>query len=154
MAETTVSKVADYFVCRTRDVGDLITNLKIQKLAYYAQAWYVARAEARLVDGEFQAWVHGPVSPELYDRFKVYQANPISEDVVEPIFSEPISEHLAEVFEVYGAFSGLELERLTHSERPWIDARGGLPPDAPSNAVIPIQSMAAFYRPLLEEIDG
>jgi hypothetical protein len=50
---------------------------------------------------------------------------------------------------VYGSFSATELERLTHEETPWKEARAGLPPDAPSRKPIDIQSMKEFYSSLV-----
>lgn len=39
----TARNVADFFLSiRYPDAGDLITNLKIQKLVYYAQGFYLA----------------------------------------------------------------------------------------------------------------
>ena len=47
-----------------------MTQKKLQKLCYYAQAWYYALKDKRLMRSDFQAWVHGPVSPALYERFR------------------------------------------------------------------------------------
>ena len=79
MAQTTANAIADYIIKCCRDRGELITNLHLQKLVYYAQAWYLALYDKPLFDEEFQSWISGPVQPELHDRFKSYKWNPISE---------------------------------------------------------------------------
>ena len=146
MAASNINTVADYFIATAHDCGDLITNLKLQKLAYYAQAWHLAIHDLPLVDDEFEAWVHGPVAPSLYDRFKKHRWNPISDDIVMPDLPRELREHLDEVQEAYGAYGAYELERMTHAEEPWLAARSGLSADTPSNKKISRTLMRDFYR--------
>ncbi|HEX2201715.1 MAG TPA: type II toxin-antitoxin system antitoxin SocA domain-containing protein [Longimicrobium sp.] len=145
MAVTSRNVVADYFVRFSHEVGDPITNLKLQKLVYYAQAWHLALQGERLIADPFQAWVHGPVCPPLYQRFRPYGWNPISESVERPALPDAVEAHLREVMEVYGGFSAWELERLTHAEAPWRNARGDLAPDEASTRVISEDDMRSFY---------
>ena len=49
---------------------DTMTHKKLQKLCYFAQAWYLANYGRPLVANRFEAWVHGPVSPDLYSRYR------------------------------------------------------------------------------------
>ena len=44
--------------------GDLITNKKLQKLLYYVEAWNLVY-KSSLIDDDFEAWVHGPVVPDV-----------------------------------------------------------------------------------------
>ena len=145
MAVTTVNEVADFFIHEAHEVGDPISHLKLQKLVYYAQAWHLAVFDQPLIDDRFEAWVHGPVCPPLYERFKGNSWKPIATEVEAPELKAELCDHLSEVQAAYGAFSALELERLTHSEDPWIAARGDLAPTEPSNAVISNESMRRFY---------
>lgn len=145
MAVTSTNAVADYFIRFSHQVGDPITNLKLQKLVYYAQAWYLALHGERLIPDTFQAWVHGPVCYPLYQRFRSYSWNPISESVEVPDLPEGVEAHLREVMEVYGGYSAWDLERLTHAEAPWLNARGDLPAGEPSCSVISEDDMRRFY---------
>lgn len=61
---------------------------------------------------------------------------------------------LKNVVEVYGEHSAKALERMTHNERPWLDARGDLSPEARSNSIIPKEKMGDFYRKAYQEADG
>ena len=145
MRGVTIDRVADWFIRFAHEVGDPITNLRLQKLVYYAQAWYLALHGRRLMPARFQAWVHGPVCPPLYHRFRGYAWNPITEAVQAPELPQEVEAHLREIMEVYGGYSAWDLERLTHAEAPWQTARGDLPPDAASTAVISEDEMGRFY---------
>jgi uncharacterized phage-associated protein len=65
--------IADYFVWLANDTGSFVSNLQLQKLVYYAQAWHLALYDRPLFEDDFQAWVHGPVIPELFDKYKHWQ---------------------------------------------------------------------------------
>jgi uncharacterized phage-associated protein len=147
MAETDASRVADYFISFSREHGDPISNLKLQKLLYYAQAWFLAIHGRPLFDERIEAWVHGPAVPPVYGRFKDWTWQPIAAEVSPPADLPPeIVAHLKEVMDTYGVLSAYELERMTHSEDPWKDARLGLPPDEASTVAIPAEAMARFYH--------
>ena len=42
MAVTTLNSVADYLLCFAQEHGDVMTPLKLQKMGFYADAWYMA----------------------------------------------------------------------------------------------------------------
>ncbi|MBO1345978.1 MAG: DUF4065 domain-containing protein [Hormoscilla sp. GUM202] len=151
MAQTTANAVADYIIKFYHDHGELITNLHLQKLVYYAQAWYLALYDKPLFDEEFQAWISGPVQPELHDRFKSYKWNPISEHPEKVELPKHVEEHMLEVLEVYGRHNSFYLERMTQDEDPWRKARRGIPIGEPSTEVISKRSMQKYYKNLLED---
>ncbi|MBF4390478.1 Panacea domain-containing protein, partial [Vibrio anguillarum] len=64
-----VNDVCDYVIDKVTDSGESLSNLKLQKLVYYVQAWYLAFENSSLCDEKFEAWVHGPVSRALFNRF-------------------------------------------------------------------------------------
>jgi uncharacterized phage-associated protein len=144
--QTTAHKVADYFINRSHRSGDPLSNLKLQKLLYYAQAWYLAFHYSPLFVERIEAWPHGPTVPPVYSTYKKWEWQPITVDRQEPQFAIAIKDHLADVMQQYGRYNAFHLELLTHQEKPWRDARKGLPPDAPSNAVITHEAMSDFYR--------
>jgi len=154
-AKNTASDIAKWFVASLdREAGDSITPLKLQKIVYYAQAWALVLLGHPLFDEDFQAWAHGPVVESVYNEYKQYRwdAIPAPEEV--PELEDEVAEFLAEVWENYGDFSAKHLERMTHQEAPWKDARGDLPMEARSNAVISKQSMHDYYSALYREING
>ena len=52
---------ADFLLIECRERGDILTNLKLQKLLYYAQAWYLVLLNKPLFAEDFQAWAHGHI---------------------------------------------------------------------------------------------
>lgn len=130
-----------------------ITTMKLQKLLYYAQAWSLVWDEHELFPEDFEAWAGGPVCRSLFGWHRTYFAVS-AENVPEHLltgeeFSEAQKETMDAVIRDYGQYSGAQLSELTHSERPWIEARKGLPPGASSSEVIPKASMAWFYEEAL-----
>ncbi len=140
--------IADYLILESRERGELLTNLKLQKLLYYAQAWHLALKGEALFEEDFQAWVHGPVLLSQYHRFKEYKWMPIQDEVAAPEVSDALKSFLDEIIGVFGVESAVALEIMTHRERPWIEARGDLPPHEPCNSYISKQTMTDFYRSL------
>lgn len=126
------------------EAGEAITQLKVQKLVYYADAWFLANFDKPLILEDFQAWAHGPAIPFLYDKYREHkwQALPL-EDA--PKLSKDVRMFLGAVFEEYGQFSAKKLEQMTHDEDPWLVAREGLQPEAASRNVISKISMRNYY---------
>ena len=148
MVPTTADKVADYIICYFQKKGEEITHLKLQKLVYYSQAWFLALHNKRLFNDRFEAWIHGPVVRSLYHRFKDYSWKPIVEEVDCPIFSNEIDDHIKEVLDAYGELTAEDLEYIVHRETPWLKARGDLHPLEPSTALIDEKEMKSFYKKL------
>jgi len=66
MEIATPNNVSDYLISFAHSTGDVITNLKLQKLLFYSQAWYLALKDDYIFEEDFQAWVHGPVLVSQY----------------------------------------------------------------------------------------
>jgi uncharacterized phage-associated protein len=117
--------VARYFLAKTDEsVGELISNLKLQKLCYYAQGvGLVARGEPMFSE-PLEAWLHGPVAPDLYREFRQYGAGAIPpvHDLDLEAYAPADRMILDDVFEFYGQFSAWRLREMTHQEAPWRDA--------------------------------
>src|ERR1700722_15657717 len=126
------SEVAETIIdlSRKRAISDL-TNLKLQELLYYCQAWHLALSDDPLFSEEIEAWIHGPAVPHVFGTFKDYRWNVIERPVTS-LEDAAVIRHVNEVIGSYGQYGATQLERLTHSEEPWIHARKGLSPDEPS----------------------
>jgi uncharacterized phage-associated protein len=146
MALTTASEIADYFIYVANETGSYLSNLKLQKLLYYAQAWHLALYGLPLFREDFEAWIHGPVIPSLYKKYHQFGWRPILQEVQKPQLSDELQAFLDEVTEEYFLLDTLELEMMTHREAPWIEARGDLPQDEPSYAIISQQTMKEYYK--------
>ena len=142
----TIDQTANYILDFAHEHQAFISNLKLQKLLYYAQAWHLALKDRPLFDGHFEAWIHGPVNPELYQKYKTYSYKNIDADVTKPALNEETETFMQELLKQYFPFDAYELERLTHQETPWLEARSGLDPTQPSGMPINETSMRDYYR--------
>ncbi len=145
-----VFDVAKYFLSLAdEEAGDFLSNLKLQKLVYYAQGFHLALFNRPLFGNSIEAWTHGPVIPELYHAYKKYGSNaiPRPEDFNLGLFDQETCELLDEVHQVYGQFSAWMLRDMTHEEPPW---RQAFDPSAPAQ-VIEHHALRTYFRTRLKK---
>jgi uncharacterized phage-associated protein len=133
--------IADYFLTLCdEDAGDLISNLKMQKLLYYAQGFHLAMFNEPLFHEPIYAWTHGPVVAEAYARFKQYGSGPIPRptEIDHSAIDVEKWEFLDEVYNVFGQYSAWKLRNMTHDEPPW--------KNTPSMGVISHESLAEYFK--------
>ena len=121
--------------------GDGISNLKLQKLIYYAQGFYSAIFDKPLFSEEIAAWTHGPVVPELYHQYKLYASNqipPIDNFDISTLTKEEF-ELIEEVYDVFGQYSAWKLRNMTHEESPWLEYEA-------SAGVIPQKVITEYFK--------
>lgn len=135
-----VREIAQYFLYKSS-----MSHKKLEKLCYYAQAWYLANYGEPLMQNRFEAWVHGPVSPDLYIQYKEWGWIDIPKLEQCPEMTSKEKFLLDEVFKVYGNYTADELEALTHNELPWKEARKGCSPSEYSRNPISMKSMRDYY---------
>lgn len=125
--------IADYFLSRDEGREDAdVTQMKLHKLMYLAQANFLSSVGERLFASDVEAFRHGPVITEMYPEFKHYGRNVIvaasdeaawqAQENVENYLPEDTKEFLDLVWEKYGDYSASELRKLTHSQSPWLNA--------------------------------
>lgn len=139
----TILDVAKYILNRTGQ----ITTMKLQKLAYYCQAWSLGWDGVPLFDEDFQAWANGPVCPELFDKHRgrfIVDAS-LLKNIPDHNFSPSEIETMDSVLDYYGDKDSQWLSELTHKEAPWKEARSGIPSGAPSSRIVSKDSMQQYY---------
>lgn len=116
-------EVVQFFIMKGLDDEEPITNLKLQKLLYYAKGFHQAIFDNPLFQEKLQAWTHGPVVPSVYHEYKHYGTAPITELEYNPSekFDGEQLELLNEVWSVFGQFSAWKLRDMSHNEKPWLD---------------------------------
>ncbi|MDR0853954.1 MAG: DUF4065 domain-containing protein [Clostridiales Family XIII bacterium] len=132
-AKYSADQIANWFLAYNRQFeasfdGELLSNMKLQKLLYYAQGSFLALEGYPLFRDKIEAWMHGPVVPSVYHRFSSIGSNgiDISENGVEiPDLSDGETEILERDFEVFGRYSAWELRNMTHDETPWKETASG-----------------------------
>lgn len=138
---TPVQTIAKYIILNS----ERISNLKLQKLLYYAQGWRLGLTGDPLFREEIQAWVHGPVVPAVFREYKDFRWQTIAKPTDPIVLPNGEARHIQSVLKAYGSFAAEQLERLSHTEAPWRDARPGLADSEPSTAVISHESMRDFF---------
>ncbi|MDV0446691.1 hypothetical protein MsAg5_05410 [Methanosarcinaceae archaeon Ag5] len=141
-----IKDVANWFLNK-----EPMTQKKLQKLCYYAVAWsYTLRKCPLCTDCEFEAWIHGPVNRVLYREYRSFGWTPIPQVSIKPDFGD--AEDLLEtVWNTYGDLSGIQLEIMSHKEKPWLNARKGYGTYDRSVKAISSEDMIDFYWKMYEE---
>lgn len=115
----TANDVAKFFTT----IVDKTSNMKANKLTYYAQAWALIRLGRPLFNEEIEAWKHGPIIPSVYRAYKQYgdEAIPAPEDTeFLNKFSDEESQLLLDVAREYGCLSTWKLRTDSHGkDEPW-----------------------------------
>ena len=124
-------QIAYWFLARNRIAvadldAELISNMKLQKLLYYAQGAYLAITGRILFSEPILAWTHGPVVESVYHAFKKYGNNGIDYDGFNlPEFDNETETILEQVYGIFGQYSAWKLREMTHEETPWKSTEQG-----------------------------
>jgi uncharacterized phage-associated protein len=142
--------VAKLFLKWARENGDTITNLKIQKLLYYAQAWYLVNYGRRLFDDDIEAWELGPAIRSIYGKWKKFNSMPIQytpNGKEGDAFEKHQFEFLVEFYRIFSSFSSTALVSMTHNEDPWKKAFV-----SGENNIISPSFMKEYYTKIYKEM--
>ena len=149
--------VARYFIIRAYEEGREaeMTNMKVQKLLYYAQSLHLALYNEPLFAEEIQAWRYGPVCPPAYNFYSEFEAKQLPIPDKESLLQLPREkkELLEEIWEYFGGYHAYKLSDMTHLEFPWKKARKGLPPQASSTEPILLKDMKELGYQKLDRIE-
>ena len=108
--------VAKYFIYlgSQQVVGDNeeregVTNLKLQKLLYLAQAYFLAKMGRPIFANTIEAWEFGPVVPDVYHKFKKNGSDPIFIEKDKTEILPDDKENLRKVWDAFGGYSASKL---------------------------------------------
>lgn len=122
--------------------GELLTNLKLQKLLYYEQGFHLAVFDSPLFEEEIEAWMYGPVVPCVYNEYSSFGSAPLNipdKDTLISLSNEE-EELFNQVYESLTEFSGFGLIRKTHNETPWKSTPQG------KGQIITKEKMKEFFK--------
>ncbi|MEO5370725.1 MAG: DUF4065 domain-containing protein [Magnetococcus sp. DMHC-1] len=140
----TVLDVASYIL---EQVGSC-TAMKLQKLVYYAQAWSLVWDERPLFQERIEAWINGPVVPDL---FRLHQGQFMLSSIPggnSTVLTRTERETVDAVVRDYGKKSSQYLSDLTHMEAPWRETRQGMEENERGNREITHAALAEYYGSL------
>lgn len=135
--------------CILNECGSLST-MKLQKLVYYSQAAHLVYEGAPLFNEDIQAWANGPVVPALFRLHRrkfVVERGFLGTATLDEL-DESAVRSVERVLKVFGDKTGAELSALTHSEKPWVNAREGYAPEARCDVVITPEAIRSYYSDL------
>lgn len=140
-----------------KDYG--ISNLKLQKVLYFVQAYFLMETEdhSPCFSEDIQAWNFGPVVPEVYYEYKQYGSNNIPyikyyiEFDKQDIWNTRRIDYkneiqledqnmIKDVVDTLSKYSASDLVDITHRQSPWKDAYKPY-----ANNVITIESMKRYF---------
>ncbi len=121
--------VAEYLINIQVEIELLLSNLKLQKLMYYCQAYHLAITDKPLFKDDIQAWRYGPVVPSIYEKYKEYKNNIISPSEIRRkdrtnnnLLNSLAVGIISQVLNGYGRLNAIRLMQMTHAEDPWKNA--------------------------------
>ena len=145
-ATFTATQIASYFINKANiqlvddDWAEGISNLKLQKILYFAQAADICLNDRLLFADKIEAWKYGPVVPSVYHQYKSFNNLPITKaEEAEPPIDGELREFLDKTWDVFGKYSAGQLVELTHQHKPWKEAFEG------TDKVIKPEALKEYY---------
>ena len=128
-----------------------VTPIMLQKLLYFIQGIHSALYGKSIFAEDCRAWIHGPVYPEVYELFRDFKYNPIDDarfallEGMEDTLTDDEKRVIDLVVNTFGMYGGKVLEKITHNEDPWMEARKGYGDSIPSSELLPKERIMKYY---------
>ena len=145
-----IDLIAEYIIKTCQE----ITPLALQKILYYAQAFYMVFFGETLFKDNCEAWIHGPVYTKIYNKYKGFGSGIIDVEItddVDEIIDEEKKELVDVIIKCFGYYSGKALEKMTHYESPWVKSRKGLSYAEKSNNIILKEDIIEYFEKVKEK---
>lgn len=124
-----VLDVCKYVIDYSNEKEYGISNLKLQKILYFIQAYFLIKQPSRCCfDDKIEAWDFGPVVPKAYRKYKQFGSSDIPTiiDFEKSDSNDCITGDdknlIKTVIDKFADYSATDLVGLTHNQSPWIDA--------------------------------
>lgn len=150
--------IARYVINYSNEKDYGITNLKLQKVLYFIQAWFLMKKNKRCFNEDLKAWKLGPVVPEVYHEFKRFGSSYIPNiksfitvdgdniwsmkriAFTDEFINKEDREIINKVIDDLSEFSATYLVKITHKQKPWIEAYSN-----GENTVISEKNMRSYF---------
>ena len=132
-----------------------ITNMSLQKLLYYIEAFCQVLLDKRVFDNRCEAWAYGPVYPEVYEKYKSFGGERIQvekadlSEVIEKSYRD-IIDYVLSLFAIY---NGVTLKDFSHAEAPWRNAHEGFGEREHCEAEITHEAITRYFEHVNEIYD-
>lgn len=158
---TRAMAVANWFLQRSwKDVGvPPCDQMKLYKLVYYANAWFLGNGKGELYPEDIHAWPHGPVIPSIYGEFRVFGRDPITKmgtrlehvkdlnfEAITPTHDGRFDNFFEQVWNLYRDKTGIQLSNMTHlSDEPWSVIKNKYNGDLSTKPLIPSEVIEVCF---------
>lgn len=120
------SAIAHALVLKAIEEGNYVTQMKLQKMVYFAHGYHLAKYGKPLINEDFEAWKFGPVVPAIYESYKLYG----SDYIIDPglvrnsakplVLSESAADAINYTWAVTKNLTASQLSNWSHLENsPW-----------------------------------
>lgn len=151
--EGKIYSIVNWFLSKSTDRMPM-THLALQKLLYIAQGWNKALNHEWLFNNECEAWIHGAVYRDVYEKFKKYKYNPLPVVQKDIILESNERRVLEAVFEKYfKVYTAPTLETICHLETPYVETRNGVKPEERCERIISKDCIAKYYGEIADKYD-
>lgn len=143
------------------------TQMKLQKLIFFAHGWHLALYNSPLISETFEAWRYGPVAPSVYHEFKNFGVLGIDrlgttlvstpdcmlswiaprvadgQNIVKPL--------LQKIWDIFGSYSGTDLSKMTHARgTPWSTITQPYGSNIPLSLKMPDDVISAYFKTMIQ----
>ncbi|MCR5425855.1 MAG: DUF4065 domain-containing protein [Lachnospiraceae bacterium] len=144
MTKCRALEAANYLVYLMSGTVEDLTNMKLNKILYYAQGQCLLQTGEPLFDDAIEAWGHGPVIDAVYHRYKKYNDGTITDydQELAQRMPEEDAELLLHVAREYGRYTASALRSKTHlPNSPWSKVYV----DGQHHTVIPVDLIREYF---------
>jgi uncharacterized phage-associated protein len=148
--------VSEYFVIKSIETKLYVTQMKLQKMVYFAHGLFLAKKDKPLISENFEAWKFGPVVPKIYDAYKAYGSSliqsyaPKAPDLSKLIgymnIDSDLKSILNDTWETTNVFDAITLSAWSHSpDGPWSKVYK----EGVQHIIIPDDEIKAYFQKLV-----
>lgn len=119
-----------------RITGEVIDEMKLHKLLYFAQRESLAITNSPLFEGDFEGWKYGPVCKEIRTSITPDGIMDATDNI-----SDECKYVINNVIHQYGSLASWKLSQLSHRETSWRNARAGLGEEEKGNIKIKLDDI-------------
>lgn len=97
-----------------------IQMLKLQKLLYFVQAYFICNTKKKCFKEKIEAWEFGPVIPEVFEEYKQFgNADIPANSFDEKEISKTHRKMIKDVIKEFKDHSITQVTKITQNQTPW-----------------------------------
>ncbi len=132
-----------------------ITNMSLQKLLYYIEGFVQALLGEQVFDNRCEAWMFGPVYPDMYEKYKSFGSSLIQVDKIDLSgeIDDSVRKVIDHVLSLFAIYNGVTLKDLSHAEEPWKNAHAGYGEKEHCEEIITHDAIKQYFSCMHQKFD-